>query len=485
MKNDMANREEPGENFWVTIDYKEEIKKYGRERELLSRVAQDGTTRPVHGGAYSSGTAPGIFIDSKNLVQYAVFDDAELPVDENGCNPTAATLALLKRGGMHDVFHVIQGFDWIKYNVPFVTTSKTMYRIKKKNGDSPELQRLGTPDELMAEFNKQVIEYKPMFERLAQESRMLDKSAAMLIAGAGCLSIRGNVWVDCNMESEWFDSSDEKNLMKFAWSDVIGKDTATFQDTFQRLSGEGQSKLADDQDWRLAYITKVLKSFRKTQLTMQLYSLSPGTEAVLSALVLDAIEEFPQLSVFGDTHESMERTRTIVSEHDDRVRRLSRILRRTPFTRNEFCRVAGNNLRYQISLQEGVAISTRRLNQIQLDMRNADGIWKQFLYNNIQRILDEVRHCWDNPESFYVFDWTTHRMKILDSEQYSIDAPSYNGTVEEEVMYQQSCGSRTCKYPLNPLDDADMSASVEQTSAYGKIPRTRTPRQGASPYVNN
>ena len=158
MKNDMANREEPGETFWVTIDYKEEIEKYKRERDLLSRVAQDAPTRPVHGGAYISGTAPGIFTDINNLVQYVVFDDAELPVDENGYSPNAATLDMLKRGGMHDVFHVIQGFGWIKYNVPFVTTSKTMYRIKKQNGDSPELQRLGTPDELMAEFNKQVIE---------------------------------------------------------------------------------------------------------------------------------------------------------------------------------------------------------------------------------------------------------------------------------------------------------------------------------------
>jgi hypothetical protein len=371
---------------------------------------------------------------------------------------------------------------------PFESTSTPPVQYRFKSEDDTVVQRLGNATECMAEFNRQVVLLRPMYQQISQEARMLDKSAAMLIAGAACLSVRGNVWVDCNMESEWFDSSDEKNLMKFAWNDVIGKDNTATQDSLDRMSAGGRSELAGSADPRLAHITTVLRSFRKAQLTMQLYSLSPGAEAALSGLVIDALEIFPQLAVFGDAAESKVYPRSTVSEHDDRVRRMARVLRRIPSTRNEFCRVAGNTLRYNISLQEGCAISTRRLNQIQSDMRTAIGVWVQFLENNMDRIVHDLKLVWDDTENFYVFDWTTHRLKILDSEQYSIVAPAFGGSIEEEVMYQETCGTRICQFPENTNEEADTNAVLAGQLPHGwgnRIPRTKTktvhvPR--ASPY---
>jgi hypothetical protein len=366
------------------------------------------------------------------------------------------------------------------------THNEKKYRVYRVSGHDFVLHREGTDAEVMDAFNNQVIEYRSKVLQVAQEARMLDKSAAMLIAGAACLSVRGNVWVDCNMESEWFDSSDEKNLMKFAWNEVIGNDNTATQDSLDRMSAGGRSELAGDADPRLKHITTVLKSFRKTQLTMQLYSLSPGAEAALAGLVIDAFEEFPEFSAFGDASESKVFPRSIVSEHDDRVRRMARVLRRLPLTRNEFCRVAGNILRYNISLQEGCAISTRRLNQIQSDMRIAVGVWMQFLGSNMNRISTHLKGIWDDSDNFYVFDWTTHRLKILDSEQYGMAAPAFNGSVEEEVMFQDSLGTRVCKYPTSMQDELTTAAGLAGNHTQinsGPVRRFKTPTPRNSPYM--
>jgi hypothetical protein len=482
----MADRDKQAPEFWVEIDPEKELAKYKEDLRLQGRLT---SYTPVHPAGVNRPFVRGcrtITDDAGNQMHVFAFFDEDVHPAQYVNGAFVSPIVHFEWGAICDVHELLMCYKGVIIeNVPFhLMGDDKMMRVITTEENKKIVQRQSTPDELMQEFNRQVIIFTPVFEQLSQESRMLDKGAAMLIAGAACLSVRGNVWVDCNMESEWFDSSDEKNLMKFAWTDVIGKDTASSADSFLRMSGTQPSKLADDHDWRLAYITKVLKSFRKTQLTMQLYSLSPGTEAALSALVIDAMEQCPQFSVFDDTEESRFSTRSTISEHDDRVRRMTRILRRLPFTRNEFCRVAGNTLRYNISLQEGCAISTRRLNQIQVDMRNAVGVWLQFLNGNIDRIMYEVQHCWDNPESFYVFDWTTHRLKILDSQQYSIDTPSYSGTVEEEVMYQQVCGPRTCNYPVNVHDVAEVQATIMQTSSYGKKPRTKTLQRVISPYVN-
>ncbi|KAJ1464410.1 hypothetical protein T484DRAFT_1758115, partial [Baffinella frigidus] len=201
-----------------------------------------------------------------------------------------------------------------------------------------------TEEQTLERFNRDVVELRPIVQRVSQEARLLDKSAAMLIAGSAGLPMRGVVWVDCNMETEWFDKNDEKKLMAVAWNDVIGEGNRTIKGHLELVQNDLGTDCPDDilNPVRIKNIQKVLKSFRKSQLSMQLYSLSPSTEAVLSGLVIDMLDHFEgTFSGLKDTEELKQEVRSSVFEHDDRTRRMSRMLRRLPFTRNEFCRVAG------------------------------------------------------------------------------------------------------------------------------------------------
>lgn len=312
-----------------------------------------------------------------------------------------------------------------------------------------------TEEQTLERFNRDVVELRPIVQRVSQEARLLDKSAAMLIAGSAGLPMRGVVWVDCNMETEWFDKNDEKKLMAVAWNDVIGEGNRTIKGHLELVQNDLGTDCPDDilNPVRIKNIQKVLKSFRKSQLSMQLYSLSPSTEAVLSGLVIDMLDHFEgTFSGLEDTEELKQEVRSSVFEHDDRTRRMSRMLRRLPFTRNEFCRVAGVVLRYNISLQDGTALSTRRLNQIQLDMRRAVDVWTQFLERNLARVVYELTEFWVEHNHFYVFDWSTHRLKILDSEQYNSHVLPQTASAEEEVMNQEISGYRVCTQGI-PLEE--------------------------------
>ncbi|KAJ1466875.1 hypothetical protein T484DRAFT_1860437 [Baffinella frigidus] len=359
------------------------------------------------------------------------------------------------------------------HEVDLYTVDHVQFRLLRRDGSDGvvkfSLQRLGTRKELMDEFNLQVIAQRPRFRSVAQESRMLDKGAASLIAGSAGLVPDGNVWVNCNMETMWFDKIDERELMKVAWNDVIGKGNEFLQSNVPHFaSGDWGVKTAGDP--RLVHITNVLKCFRQAQLTMQLYSLSPAVEAVLTGIVLEMMDEFQEFSVFMDTSELTYANRSSVYEHDDTTRRLARVLRRLPVCRNEFCRVAGMTMRYNMALQEGAAQTTRRLNQIQADMRSATGRWLQFVGTNMNKILGEVHHCWATPVNFYVFDWTTHRMKLLDSEQYLVEKPPYHSSIEEEVMYQEVYGPRVCRWPEDVDVDTMGSVVLPEMSAAQSAP---------------
>jgi hypothetical protein len=216
-----------------------------------------------------------------------------------------------------------------------------------------------TPQQYVDIFNSQVTLLRPIIQRISQEARLADKDAAFLTAGAaGLETIKGVVWVDCNMEAEWFDKNDEKKLMSVAWNDVIGDNNATIKGHLAMLQGDvnvnGVKPFGGVDKVRLDHIEQVLKSFRKKQLSMKIFSLSPSTEAAMSGIVIDLLNDYEQdFSEFTDTAELRNKGRSSVFEHDDRTRRISRMFRRLPLTRNEFCRVAGVVLRYNLSLQDG------------------------------------------------------------------------------------------------------------------------------------
>jgi hypothetical protein len=82
-----------------------------------------------------------------------------------------------------------------------------------RNSKKPKMaERIeATPQQYVDMFNSQVTLLRPIIQRISQEARLADKDAAFLTAGAaGLETIKGVVWVDCNMEAEWFDKNDEK-----------------------------------------------------------------------------------------------------------------------------------------------------------------------------------------------------------------------------------------------------------------------------------
>ena len=278
-----------------------------------------------------------------------------------------------------------------------------------------------------------------------QNARLLDKSAATLIAGAAGVNMRGVVWVDCNMETEWFDKFDERKLMSIAWDGVIQKDNMLMDEMESRVVGTNPNGPTNSgQQVRLKHITSILQEFRKQQLKMQLHSLSPTSEAAMSGVVLDTIAEFTQLTQLKDPKTITYSDRSSIDDADDRVRRLVRMFRRLPFTRNEFCRVSAHTLRYNLALQDGVALSTRRINQIQTDMLRTRISWFRFLDDNFSAVMKELRNFWDARNNQYVFDWTSHRMKMLDSQQY--DALNFISPTEQIIRSNDGDNRRPQKH---------------------------------------
>jgi hypothetical protein len=110
-----------------------------------------------------------------------------------------------------------------------------------------------------------------------------------------------------------------------------------------------------------------------------------------------------------------------------------------------------------------VGLSTRRINQIQLDMRRGLNIWTDFVEHNMGKIVKELRAFWSDQHSLYVFDWTTHRQKILDSEQH-MGLATHGASVEEEIMYQEVAGARICTVDPDFLTEAKTRQLINQAS---------------------
>jgi hypothetical protein len=251
---------------------------------------------------------------------------------------------------------------------------------------------------------------------LKQQTRIEDKMAAKLIAGSAGVA-ESIVWVVCEGGGAWFDKSDERRLMAFAWDGVIEKENQMMDSVIDRLSVNESVKRPSNQGARLTLITDTLKEFRQTQLRMRVSSFSPSAEDSMVGLIMimcDDYDLFPNVpAVMRKEYDSSETT-----QHDDKVRRLSRMFRRMPITRNQFCQTAGAMLRYTLCLQEGSAVTTRRLNQIQSDMARS----KQGFLRYCMAHSDEIEHTlyghYTNEKDVLVFDWLAYELQRIDSEQF-------------------------------------------------------------------
>lgn len=251
---------------------------------------------------------------------------------------------------------------------------------------------------------------------LKQQTRIEDKIAAKLIAGAAGVG-EAIVWVVCEGGGAWFDKSDERRLMAFAWDGVIEKENQMMDSVIDRLSVNESVKRPSNQGSRLKLITDTLKEFRQTQLRMRVSSFSPSAEESMIGLVMimcDDYEMFDSVpAVQRKTHDLSETT-----QHDDKIRRLSRMFRRMPITRNQFCRTAGCMLRYTLCLQEGSAVTTRRLNQIQSDMARSKQAFLRYCMAHADEIEQTIHKSYNKETDLFVFDWLTYELQKIDSEQF-------------------------------------------------------------------
>jgi hypothetical protein len=264
---------------------------------------------------------------------------------------------------------------------------------------------------------KQMAEHSQI-SKAHRGARMLDKSAAIIVAGTAALNMQGVVWVNCNPEAEWFDQTDSRRLMKIAWDGVIERDQQFAGQVTDMINRSDQNRMAATEASRVRNIGRVLRDFRRQQLEMQVHALSPSTESVMLAMVIDMGTEFDEIEGVKGPVDITTKFQNRAVGVDDRERRMVRMLRRIPLTRNQFCRNAGNLLRYNLALQDGTALSTRRINQLQTDMRKSNATWNEFVANNITAIVRELTTFMQQPWHIYTFDWVSYRLKKIDTEEY-------------------------------------------------------------------
>jgi hypothetical protein len=255
-------------------------------------------------------------------------------------------------------------------------------------------------------------------DKLAQLGRLEDKTAAKLIAGAAGVA-EAVVWVTCEGGGAWFDKSDERRLMSFAWDGVIEKEINPMMDTvIDRMSVNDSVPRPSNQQPRLKLITETLKEFRQAQLSMRVESFSPSAEESMVGLVMGLCEDHGLFANLSETDRDLNNDPT--QHHDDKTRRLVRMLRRLPITRNQFCRTAGCVLRYSLCLQEGSAVTTRRLNQIQSDMIRSKSTLVRYFMAHYDEISVVIAKHYTDRDSMYVFDWASHEMHKIDNEQFPV-----------------------------------------------------------------
>lgn len=280
---------------------------------------------------------------------------------------------------------------------------------------------------------------------LSQHARMLDQECANMIAGSANIQPKV-VWVTCEGSGDWFDKADERRLMEVAW-DRVDKDTQSMNQYVELLGGARQGSTTNSYSQRVSQITDLLKEFRRFQNAMRVQSISPGAVESMTGIVMDLLDSYRELSMMNDPKVTQANPgRDSFIEHDDKIRRMVRILRRLPITRNHFCRTAGCILRYGLCLQEGSACTTRRLNQIQSDMIRSKSAWSQFMSSNAKQIISDIKQVYDIDRSIYVYDWTYYKLRELDNDQHEkpVRADPFPGST---VNDDRTRGSQSA-YPL-------------------------------------
>lgn len=286
---------------------------------------------------------------------------------------------------------------------------------------------LGDMDKLRAQFfssaySDYVLKQEAAADEHVHRARMLDHSAAVLIAGHAGMPNINAVWVDCNPQRSWLDKNDERKLMNMAYEHV--NKNAEWLERFTSVGGNpgNQPFALENTDMARAFVQTMQLYHAKFK---QVVCLSPATEAAMQEIVMTILDNVVVITtqITQNTH---------AEDDGDDCKHLCMLLRRLPLTRGQFCKVVGRVLGYRNALQQGTAITARRLYQLEVEMRRSIMLWETWLQTNLRGVaalvkkhdrgkIDEIT---GGKIDHFNYDWVypaLHRLNLIQQEMEQKD----------------------------------------------------------------
>ena len=257
------------------------------------------------------------------------------------------------------------------------------------------------------------------------DAKLLDHGAAILIAGHGGMPNVNAVWVECNPQRTWLDKNDERKLMNMAYEHM--NKNQEWMERFGSVSSDAANQpFAIDNTEAAKHFVKIMKTYHSKFVSNTVVCLSPSTEAAMQEIAMSLMEDVPEIV------SSMERNpdliKRVVGVDDDEegiherdiCKELCIMLRRIQMTRAQFCKVVGRVLGYRHALQQGTAITARRLYQLEVEMRRGILHWESWLQLNSTKVASEVIKYGMYLNRFN-FDWVGNALQLLYMDQSELD----------------------------------------------------------------
>jgi hypothetical protein len=262
-------------------------------------------------------------------------------------------------------------------------------------------------------FVTAVGEMEKLGHEFVHPAKLMDHSAAILISGHAGMPNVNAVWVDCNPQRAWLDKNDERKLMNMAYEHM--NKSQEWIERFQSVTSEAANQpFANANDAAASQFVGIMKKYRSKFVNNQVVCLSPSAVAAMQEIVMSMLENVPQIvSAMESVHTQNPDTRDIGNE-------LCIILRRLQITRAHFCRVVGRVLGYNHALQQGTAITARRMYQLEVEMRRAIIAWDAWLQNNLVKVVSAVKKNAEGMNQFN-FDWVHNAIDRLYIEQAEME----------------------------------------------------------------
>lgn len=285
-------------------------------------------------------------------------------------------------------------------------------------------------------FTRGVFERTIIGQEHVHDAQLLDHRAAVLIAGHAGMANINAVWVDCNPQRAWLDKNDERKLMNMAYEHA--NKNQEWLERFQSMSSEATNQpFSDENSGAASLFVSTMKNYHAKFLESTVICLSPSTEAAMQEIVMSITEDMPEIVSQIEAIDQREN----LNIESDMCKELSIILRRIQFTRGHFCKVVGRVLGYRHALQQGTAITARRLHQLEVEMRRGIIAWDNWLKLNIDKVVREIKDKIVTI-SMYNYDWVSDALSVLYLEQKELKDPGKSHDRHEDDDEDEGAGSK-------------------------------------------